>query len=387
VAAFTIACSGFSRNACVPQPSPGNPVSAISDRLMFRLAYRNFGTHEALVLNHTIQANGTVSGIRWYEIRNPNGSPAIFQQGTYGPNDGLWRWMGSLAQDQAQDLVLGYSLSSSTTRPSIAWAGRVPGDPAGTLGQAEAVIATGAGIETGSGANRWGDYSAMTIDPVDDCTFWFTTELYNINGGATWDTRIASVKFPTCAANDFSLGVAPSSQSGTTCGGQLNYTVTTGLTKGAAETIALNVQDLPAGVTASFNPASVTAGASSTLTLTITAGAPVTASPVTFTVVGTAPSALHPATAQISIATGGPPPAVGDTLKQTHPASNLTFNWTDLPAATSYAVYQDTAPGGAFSTLTGSASSGAAGLTVPLPAGSWYFAVGGVNGCGAGPLH
>src|SRR5205085_1297452 len=115
------------------------------------------------------------------------------------------------------------------------------------MGQTEAIVQTGGGVEAGTfsngqPANRWGDYTAMTIDPSDDCTFWYTNELYPANGIFNWDTRIASVKFPNCAANNFSISVSPPSQS-ISPGTQITYTVSTAMTTGTAETIVLNVQD------------------------------------------------------------------------------------------------------------------------------------------------
>jgi hypothetical protein len=314
VAAFTAACSGG--GTCISQPN-GNALDSLADRLMFRLAYRNFGTFEALVVNHTITANTNKSGIRWYEIRNPNGTPSVFQQGTFAPNDGSFRWMGSIAQDQAGDFLVGYSLSSTSIKPSIAWAGRLATDTVGTMGQGETITDSGTGDSTT--ASRWGDYSSMTVDPADDCTFWYTQELFLTTNEFTWDTRIATFKFPSCGANDFSIGVSPSTQS-IRQGAAAAYTISTNATLGTAETIVLGVQDLPAGVTGSFSPSSVTAGGTSTLTLTAGASAPPTTSPVQFTVIGTAPSALHAATASASV--GSALPAVSVTT----PANGATVS-------------------------------------------------------------
>jgi MYXO-CTERM domain-containing protein len=292
---------------CVPQPSPGNQLDSLSDRLMFRLTYRNFGTHDALMVNHSVDVPGAAGGIRWYEIRSPNGTPTVYQQGTYAPNDGSYRWMASLAQDQAEDMTLGFSISSAKQFPSIGWTGRFPTDAVGTMGQGESVIDTGKGVETGTfkdgtTATRWGDYSNLTVDPTDDCTFWYTQELYDVTGTTprTWDTDVATVRFPRCAANDFSLGITPATQQ-VAPGGKVTFTLTTPKTKGTAEAIALAIQDLPAGVTGAFTPAAPTAGTTVTLTLTAAAGAAVTTSPVVFTVIGKAPSAVHMATADVSV--------------------------------------------------------------------------------------
>src|SRR5205807_2664786 len=156
VAAFSPLCGG---GTCVPQPGTTNRLDSLADRLMYRLAYRNLGTHESLVVNHSVVA-GSGGGIRWYEIQNPSGTPVVAQQSTFAP-DSNYRWMGSVAMDQAGDLAVGYSVSSSSLSPSVRFAGRVPTDPASTL-ESEVNIVSGSGSQTG-GLSRWGDYSAMQI--------------------------------------------------------------------------------------------------------------------------------------------------------------------------------------------------------------------------------
>ncbi len=171
---------------------------------MYRLAYRNFGSHESLVVNHSVAVSGS-GGVRWYEVQNPGGTPVLAQQGTYAP-DSTFRWMGSAAMDSAGDLALGYSKSSSSVYPSIAFAGRVPTDPAGTL-EAETGVVAGAGSQTGT-LYRWGDYSGMMIDPVDDCTFWYTQEYIQSSGTFNWNTRIVNFKFPNCSPATYTLFVS-----------------------------------------------------------------------------------------------------------------------------------------------------------------------------------
>jgi hypothetical protein len=193
VAAFSPVCGGGS---CIKEPN-GSQLDSLADRLMHRLAYRNFGTHESLVVTHSVVA-GSSGGIRWYEIQNPSGTPVVAQQSTYAP-DATYRWMGSGAMDQAGNLAIGYSKSSSTVFPSIAYAGRLATDPSSTL-QSETVVVSGAGSQSYN-PNRWGDYSAITVDPVDDCTFWYTTEYIKANGAFNWNTRIANFKFPNCGSS------------------------------------------------------------------------------------------------------------------------------------------------------------------------------------------
>ncbi len=195
---FNPVCIGT--RSCVPQPGTGVKLDGIGDRLMFRAAYRNFGGYEAFVVNHTVKADSTGrTGLRWYEVRDPGGTPSIYQQGTFAPNDGEWRWMASMAQDQAGNIGLGYSIASSSTYPSIRYTGRLASDPLGTMPQGEASVIGGSGSQTGTGS-RWGDYSAMSVDPVNDCTFWYTQEYIQTTGGAPWQTRVASFKFPNCSA-------------------------------------------------------------------------------------------------------------------------------------------------------------------------------------------
>jgi MYXO-CTERM domain-containing protein len=307
VNAFASKCGG---NDCVPEPSPGNLLQALDDRPMFRLAYRNFGDHEALLMNHTVSTGsgaGSPTGLRWWEIRAPaSATPEVYQQGSYAPADSNYRWLGSMAQDQAGDFALGFSEASSTTTPLIAWTGRLATDALGTMAQGEAVVHAGGGVETGSvqgqTADRWGDYSAMTVDPTDDCTFWYTNQIYPSNGTFNWDTYVATFKFPRCAANDFTIDVSPATAN-LPQGSTVQYTVSVASTVGTPETVALYVQNLPAGVTGAFNPTSVLAGNTSILTLT--AAATASNATATFMVIGTAPSAVHPATADVVVGSGG----------------------------------------------------------------------------------
>ncbi|HEX2357364.1 MAG TPA: carboxypeptidase-like regulatory domain-containing protein, partial [Micromonosporaceae bacterium] len=186
----------YARN-CVPQMGTTQRLDAISDRLMFRAAYRNFGDHASIVLNHTVDTNGADrAGLRWYEVRTAGSDWAIHQQGTYAP-DSEHRWMGSAAMDATGNIAIGYSASSSTSFPSIRVAGRLAGDPLGQLTQGERIMMAGTGAQTHSAA-RWGDYSSMSVDPTDGCTFWFTTEYLTTTSSADWHTRIGSARFPTC---------------------------------------------------------------------------------------------------------------------------------------------------------------------------------------------
>ena len=196
VAAFdSEVCLGYARS-CIQQPLTTQGVDAISDRLMFRLQYRNFGTYQTLVTNHTVDVNDPAghAGVRWYELRKVAGVWGVYQQGTYSP-DASSRWMGSIAMDGSGNIALGYSVSDAVSvYPSIRYAGRFASDPLGTLPQGESNIKTGLGYQSHSAA-RWGDYSAMVVSPADDCEFWYTQEYNNVNSSAEWYTYIAAFTF------------------------------------------------------------------------------------------------------------------------------------------------------------------------------------------------
>jgi hypothetical protein len=193
-------CTISGSSNCIPQPGTSQKIDAIGDRLMYRLAYRNYGSYQAMVVNHSVLADsGDRAGVRWYELREDGSGWYINQEGTYAPADGLYRWMGSIAMDAAGNIGLGYSASSSSYYPSVHYTGRLVTDPPGSMPQGEGVIITGSGSQTHYAA-RWGDYSMMGIDPVDDCTFWFTSEYLSTTGDAPWRTRVGSFKFVTCGS-------------------------------------------------------------------------------------------------------------------------------------------------------------------------------------------
>jgi hypothetical protein len=219
-----VPCQYASGPNCIPQLVPqGQPpefLEALGDRLMYRVTYRNFGDHESLIVSHTADAppdqpdGGARAGVRWYELRTVSTTPTIYQQSTFAPldptslNGPLWRWMGSAAMDHVGNLAIGYSASGPNYFPSLHYAGRLAGDPLGQLAQGEGVLFAGLGIEVAVPdylqRNRWGDYSNLTVDPSDDCTFWYTNEYINANttfdavSSIDWHTRIGSFKFPQC---------------------------------------------------------------------------------------------------------------------------------------------------------------------------------------------
>ena len=195
--AATKAACNDSGGTCVPQLGTTNTLDTLADRQMYRLVYRNFGSYDALLYTQSVDMTaGAQAQLRWWEIRNPGANPpVVYQNSTYRPTADF-RWMGSAAFDKLGNIGIGYSTSSSTTRPGIRVSGRLRNDPKNYL-RAETTIITGGGSQTGS-LSRWGDYSTMQIDPADDCTFWFTTQYLGTTGSFNWQTRIAAFRFPNC---------------------------------------------------------------------------------------------------------------------------------------------------------------------------------------------
>ena len=213
VAAFDPIPVPNSRNV-VPQPPPstaGSFLDAITDRLMYRLSYRNFGSSETLIANHSVNAATNPlfrAGVRFYQLNRatPAGAFTIGEQQTWAPADTENRWMGSAASNFQNDVAVGFSTSSATVFPSVRYAARLGTDTPGTgLAQGETSIVAGGGSQT-STSGRWGDYSDLTVDPSDDCTFWYTQEYYVTstepgNTTAPWHTRIAKFAPGPCAVS------------------------------------------------------------------------------------------------------------------------------------------------------------------------------------------
>ncbi|MBZ5565458.1 MAG: hypothetical protein LAP13_23930 [Acidobacteriia bacterium] len=316
VAAFNLACGG---GACIPQKGTTQVLDSLGDRLMYRVAYRNFSgganPYESMLISHSVDTGDGNTGVRWYELQNSGSGFGVYQQGTYAP-DSNYRWMGSIAQDKAGDIALGYSVSSSTMSPTIRYTGRVPTDGLGTM-EGENDILAALSIATGSQTSytRWGDYSSMALDPTDDCTFWYTNEYQPTNGNA-WSTRIASFSFSGCTGGtgspNFSLSSSPTSRT-VTQGSGASYTITVTPSGGFTGNVSLSVTSpspLPTGLIVGFspNPVSIlgTNSALSTLSVSTTSSTP--AGTYSLTVTGTNGSLSNSTTVTLQVnqaSTGG----------------------------------------------------------------------------------
>jgi hypothetical protein len=364
VASFSEACGG---GTCIPQSGTSQQLDSLADRLMYRLAYRNFGDHESLVVNHSITAGSSI-GVRWYEIQSPASNPVVFQQGTFAP-DSSYRWMGSIAMDKSGDMALGYSASSSSLHPAIRYTGRVPSDTLGTM-ETETSIIEGPGSQTG-GLSRWGDYSSMSVDPSDDCTFWYTSEYLPSNGSFNWHTRIASFKFSGCGGPptpDFSISASPGSQT-VVQGSGTSYSVSVTALNGFTGAVNFSTGTLPAGVGVSFNPTSVTGSGSSTMSVTtLGSTAPGT---YTLTITGTSGTTNHSTSVTLVVNSVNPPnfsiSASPSSRTVGHPGTtsytvtvtaingfsgSVSFSVSNLPSRTNATFNPTSVTGSGNSTLT-----------------------------------
>lgn len=206
IADFDYNLCNWSRD-CLPQPGTTAQIDALPHYIMWRAQYRNFGTHESLLVNFTVDVDGTDhAGVRWVELRDNGGGWTVFQEGTVAP-DADHRWMGAIAMNGNGDIALMYNVTGTGTSPSVRYTGRLAGDPLGTMPRGDNALPGGTGTQfidfrpctdsngnpTNANCQRWGDYSAMSVDPVDDTTFWFTGMYTEADG--TTDTRIGAIAF------------------------------------------------------------------------------------------------------------------------------------------------------------------------------------------------
>jgi uncharacterized repeat protein (TIGR01451 family) len=223
---FNSAICNLSQN-CIPQPNTTQGLDPLAfGMMMYRLAYRNFGDHESLVFTQTVEAGDfdDHAAIRWYELRRSGGGWSLYQQATFAP-DVDHRWMGSIAMDRFGNMATGYNVSSSATYPGIRIAGRLSGDPVNQMTEA-AILEPGLGSETGT--VFFADYSQTTLDPLDDCTFWYTGTYQPANASNqqfSWATKIGSFRFPNCVA-DLSVTKTRSPSGNIEAGTDVTYTVT-----------------------------------------------------------------------------------------------------------------------------------------------------------------
>ncbi len=201
VSEFDSSLCGTALTPCIPQPVAARKLWAVQFWITYRLVYRSDPGMETLLGNFTVDADATDrAALRWFELRRSgNLAWSLFQEGNLGAA-GSHRWIGAIAEDRAGDVAIIANAASASYPPSVHFSARRASDPVGTLPLGETVVFPGTG---GINSERSGDYAAMTVDPVDGCTFWYTGEIAASNN---WDTRIASIRMPECAAPPASTG-------------------------------------------------------------------------------------------------------------------------------------------------------------------------------------
>lgn len=336
---------------CIPQKGTSIKLDAISDRAMFRAQARVVNGHVAILVNGTVDANGADRAApRWAQLTDvTTNSPSIVQQGTYSP-DASHRWMASIAADKNGDIALAYSKSSSTMYPALAATGRLAGDAAGSMTQGETTLFAGTGAQTHT-ASRWGDYSDLTVDPADDCTFWYTNEYYATVNQKSWKTRVVAFSFPSCTGAVPVAPSAPQNASATAGDAQAVVSFAPPASDGGASITSYTVTASPGGATAS--------GASSPITVTgLTNG-----TQYTFTVTATNSAGTGPASA--------PSNAVTPLATVTSGYQSSEYSFVQAEAATigdSVAKFQHDAVAGWI--FIYGLSGSAPGKIMPSPAGT-----------------
>lgn len=184
------------------QPGTSQKIDAVPNAFMYMGHYRSFSGYDAITLCKTVDvdlSSNIQSGIRWYELRKTTDTWTLHQEGTFSP-DSESRFMGSIALDRQGNIGLAYSITSTSTFPSLKFTGRRVEDATGLMTVSESDAFNGTGSQTGN--VRFGDYAQMTVDPVDGLTFWYTGEYI---GNSGWETGIFSFKIGT--EEDFDIGL------------------------------------------------------------------------------------------------------------------------------------------------------------------------------------
>ncbi|NUR77899.1 MAG: hypothetical protein HOQ28_16635, partial [Thermoleophilia bacterium] len=321
----------------VPQPGTSIQLDGLADdRMMNRNQYRNFGAYETLVTNLTVDNGSGGNAPRWFELRNASGWN-VTQDSTFAPT-ALNRWLGSAAMDGAGDIALGYAAGDAATATGLRYTGRLAGDPLNTM-QAEATLIAGGGSQTDpANGQRWGDYSQMTVDPSDDCTFWYTGEYYAATANADWHTRIGSFRFPGCVTSSGPTYTVVPAVSGTLREGQ-TVTTTAGTWSPAPTTTSyqwrrcdsngVSCYDIPGATASTYVEQPADAGYRLRSKVTVTAGASTSSiiSAVTGTVLPLAPVN--------SVA-----PSITGTAQVAQTLTAVTGTWSTYAGAPNVFTYQ-----------------------------------------------
>ncbi|MBI1837804.1 MAG: T9SS type A sorting domain-containing protein [Flavobacteriia bacterium] len=306
----------------ISQPGTSQKLDGIGGVATYRAQFRTWNGYNTVLLNWGVKLSATQRSIRWVELRQnqTTGAWTLYQEGTYAP-DTHSRWIGSIAMDDNGSIGLAYCKSSTSVYPSLAYTGRLAGDPLGTMTFAETVAAAGTSAETS--ANRYGDYSQLSLDP-DGVTFWHTGE-YTTSGNT--NTRIFSFQFPI--TNDASVIISSNDADNSICAGQ-SVTFTAAPTNGGTTpSYQWMVDGLNVGTDSpTYTTTTLTAGQIVTCIMTSNLpgvnGSPATSNGITISY-NSAP------TASIAITSGTNPTCAGNlvtfTISTTNGGSSPSYQW------------------------------------------------------------
>lgn len=376
---------------CMPQPGTTQLLDTLSQFTMYRATQRYDAQHAPgemrMVVALTRDVGANQAGLQWAELSIPTVTrgtgPTIVDEGGFAP-DADNRWLPSIAMDVSGNIGIGYSKGSATMEPSIYYTGREPGDTAGEL-QAEAACVDGPGVQTGT--ERWVDYASMSVDPVDQCTFWYTSEYMAATSTFTWSTRVCSFTFASCGIDRVIVEANPDNSQQQVCapGDADDISLDVSISTGATDAVTL-ASTAPAGFTTAFsaNPVDPTPG---TVTATISIDNTVSAGPYSFNITGDS-GILNQGVQGVSLEVFTDVPDVDPT--PVSPAdgtldlgNTVTLNWTGADPEGEYRVriYDVTnrgAPPVVDETVTGFSFT-----TDPLDSGDYEWTVSALNICGS----
>jgi len=368
---------------CLTQKGASTKLDPVREVVMYRSQYRKFPTHESIVGNFVHDAGSDRAGLRWFELRKVGtGSWGLHQEGTYAPSDSNNRFMGSAAMDASGNIALAYHVAGPDTYPGISMTGRLATDTNGTMTQTEKVLVAGT---SHIASDRNGDYSHLSLDPVDGCTFWMTSDYGKENG--QWSTRIASFKFAECSGATttpaFTLQATNLTQQVCANTAITPIAISTAATGGFNKSISLSYASLPSGITGSFSTNPVAAGSLSNANVTV---GNVNDGTYNFKINGAASGAtakelsvaLTVASKPGSVALSAPVSGATET------ALRPTFSWAADSSTTNYVIEVATDSAFANKVATGTVANGtnyqpSADLTAST---TYYWRVKTANACG-----
>lgn len=379
----TFCTSGGQGFGCLSQKGSSQTLDPVKEVIMYRAQYRKFASHESIVANFLTDVNGNDrAGIRWFELRRSSGGQwALHQEGTYAPSGTDNRFMGSAAMDGSGNIALAYHISGPDTYPGIAMTGRNVSDTNGTMTQSETVVVAGT---SHIASDRNGDYSHMAVDPVDNCTFWITSD-YGSNNGQ-WKTRIANYKFSNCGqpqTPDFAMTATNLTQQVCANASLQPIAITTTAQNGFTGSVNLSYSGLPSGITGNFSANPVNVGSNSNASVSV---GNINTGNYTFDIVG-ASNGVSNKTLGVTVNVVDKPGQVS-LSGPANGASNVglrpTFSWAAQSAASSYRIEVATDSGFSNIVASGTVSNGtnyqpSADLNAET---TYYWRVRADNGCG-----